>query len=721
MSEENKLLELARKRFKLCQDAEAGQRKREMDDLRFQVPELQWDDAARIERQGGTAGAQQYPARPILSIDKLAQPRQLINNQARAARLGVNIHPVSEDADKEGAEIRQGLYRRIERDSNADHARLWALDRATACGRGAYRVSTKYDEDAPVDPDDPAAFDQEIAIERILHQETVYFDPACTKPDFSDMNYAFVAAWMQWDDFRREFPKTDTAKLAPNSKQDWQGAWSAVPSWVRTNNDGTESLLVVEYWERKREVEEIEVQGRTRKKETVTVTCTKICGVEVLETQEWAGKYIPLIAVIGRELQPFNEERYWQGMIGPAKDGQKAYNFAASTLIERMALEPKVPWVMAEGQQEGYEDQWAQANRRNFPYLIYKPTTAGDELAPPPTRTPIDASGMNIAMIAMQEADRFIQTTTSVYDPSLGRESSRDKSGKAILALQQQSDAGTGHFLASLADISMRYEARVVLDLMPHIYDRPGRVTTILKGDDDSQAQAVMLNAPFVMQQGRPVPAEGMPDNMDGMKEYDLSKGKYSISVDIGKSFQTRLQAGQEFFANVAQSFPQVMEFAGDLFFRYQDAPGSTAIADRFKKVIAAKMPGLIEEGDPDSPETLKAKLDAATQQLQEMQQQLQAAAQEIETQKARQEAQIITTREKVASAEKIAAQGNQTKIVVEQMKQGHERAEAMKDRDQERDIKEFEAAHETAQSVIAASGPPPERPVAEGGKAGAA
>ena len=48
----DKLLEKAKRCFKLACEAEAKQREREREDLRFQVPEYQWDDAARAERDG---------------------------------------------------------------------------------------------------------------------------------------------------------------------------------------------------------------------------------------------------------------------------------------------------------------------------------------------------------------------------------------------------------------------------------------------------------------------------------------------------------------------------------------------------------------------------------------------------------------------------------------------------------------------------------------------
>jgi hypothetical protein len=160
-------------RFKLSKAASQDQRDREDSDLAFQIPENQWPAEAIALRKGAPG----TPARPYLSISKLDQPIQLIINQQKSAHLGVQIHPVSPDANIETAAMIQGLYRSIERDSRANIARGWAFDRAVKAGTGYYRVNTVYDDES----DDP--FDQKIVIERLLHQDAVYLDPSAQMPD----------------------------------------------------------------------------------------------------------------------------------------------------------------------------------------------------------------------------------------------------------------------------------------------------------------------------------------------------------------------------------------------------------------------------------------------------------------------------------------------------------------------------------------------------------
>ena len=65
-------------------------------------------------------------------------------------------------------------------------------------------------------------------------------------------------------------------------------------------------------------------------------------GEGVVETTEWAGKYIPLIPVYGEEIWIENK-RVWKSLIRDAKDAQMAFNYWRKTATELVALQPKAP------------------------------------------------------------------------------------------------------------------------------------------------------------------------------------------------------------------------------------------------------------------------------------------------------------------------------------------------------------------------------------------
>lgn len=655
-ADDEDLLKEARPRFKLVSETEAPQREREREDLLFQIPENQWPEAARAERTGGVRNGVATPARPMLSVSLLLQPMQLVQNQASKASLGVNFHPVSEKAKKETAEVLQGIYRRIERDSNANDARLWGLDRAKQCGRGWYRINTRYDEDSP------DTWDQEIGIERILHQECVYVDPASQKRDFSDAKWLFYGAWFGADDFKEAFPGVDL----PDNKMAWEALMRAEPEWVKFTEGDQAAVFVAEYWYKDVRRETIKgPKGLTREKLTTTVYVCKLSAAGVVEKpQVWPGRLFPFVPVIGRELQPVDGERRWEGMVRPSRDAQMGYNYAISAAVEDIGRLSKTPYMVAEGQIEGFEETWNQINVRNLPYVQYRPVDAAGKPAPPPQPMQIDGTKLGLSLQMASSFRDMAQAATSVYDPALGNLPERKdaQSGRAILALQSQTDAGTSQYLDNLVNVSMRYEAEVVKGLIPIVYDRPGRIAMIL-GDEDEE-KMVMLGAPFVRNaEGFPVQP---PPGAQNVEHYVLTDGAYSVSTDAGKSFQTRLQEGGEMLGELLAKAPGLMPIIGPTYFKFQDWPGAKEVSELLKKMREKQYPGLgDDENAPPSPEALQAKLEGQGQQMQLMQSQLQAAVNQIQTEQAKQQAAIEKARMDNETKERIAAADNETKLAV--------------------------------------------------------
>jgi hypothetical protein len=318
-------------------------------------------------------------------------------------------------------------------------------------------------------------------------------------------------------------------------------------------------------------------------------------------------------------------------MIRPAKDGARLFNYAATAAVEKEALDTKAPYIGYEGQFKGHEAAWAQSATRNFPYLQVSPISIGGQPAPLPQR---NTASPNLAgsLALLGAADEFLKASTGTYDPSLGNQTSSGESGRKVLALQQQSDQGNSHFLDNLAVITMPHEARVLLDLIPHYYDRPGRVAQCL-GQNDDKPHEVMLNQPFVKgPDGRPqaVPPEMVEQGMapKGTKTFDLAKGSYSAVVSVGKNYESRLREGSDEIGRVIEAAPEMLKFIGDIYFRFRDFPGHDEIAKRMKKMLP---PGIADEGHDDL-ETAQAKLGQIQQEFEKLKQAFGEATKALET-----------------------------------------------------------------------------------------
>jgi hypothetical protein len=630
-------------------DATKNQAEREKEDLSWQVPENQWDDAARTARGRNTVGGVGIPARPMLSIPKIKQPMSIVDNQFRSADLDVNIHAISEDADDDTAEVYQDLYRAwITRDSNAKQVRWWAFDRAKQAGRGWYRFNTVYDDASP----DP--FDQKVVLERILYQSAVVMDPSAIKPDYSDANWGFLSAWLPIEVFKRRWPearvsKNEEAEGIDGMKLD--DLCSSTPNWVKDGDK--KAIQVAEYWKKCYLPPEkvVSPDGKTeRYKEKYVLMWYVLApggpdGLEVVEEQEWNGDLIPLIPAIGNELQPFDDERRWEGMVRPSRDGQKLYNFTASTAVEKMGTLPKSPWMVDVESIEGYEDVWAQSNTRILAYQPYRGFKDGRQLEKP-YRMDDNGQGLTPIMILLQQADEFIQATTATPDPVLGKRNSKSESGRAIQALQGQSEASNSSYIQNFADITMMYEARVGIGMIKRVCDRPGRVVSAL--NIQGEGRKLILNQDFVMENGKPRPvtpqAPGMPlqGPTPAVKKYDLSKGYYGVSVTIGKSFNTKREQGVELLNAIMERAPELGIVLAPVMLRFMDGPGMKEAAELAKEFRDKQFPGMGASKDgQETPEQLKSMLQAAKQQIEQMQQAGQEMQRQLEMDQAKAQADL--------------------------------------------------------------------------------
>ena len=716
-------------RFKLGVDADGDQRKREVDALRFQVPELSWPNDVKEQRKPQLVGGVAIPQRPMLSIPSLDQPIQLTLNAEKAAHLGIGIHPLSDEADDDTAEVIQGLYRRIEVESRANLARSWAFERAVKAGRGYYRVITERD------PDGGSPFDQRIVIKRILQQASVVMDPFAQEPDGSDAEWAFLVNDMPFATYKRRYPNSQMASF---TEDELSALGTDTQHWVSGDEGAGRAVRVAEYYrletDHKRRVllddgsdsfDDAIPEGRTVREgeasrgasEAVkTLYWSVINAVEELEpAQEQDGRYIPIIPVVGRELIPFESERRWVGMIEPNKDAVRLLNYSASSAVEMASLETKAPYTMVEGQEEGHEQEWQLANVRNFPYLRYRNVSLNGTPAPPPQRTQVDTSRLGPSMLLLQQAREFIHQGTGAFESALGQQTSNARSGRAVMALQQQHEAGSSHFLDNLAEISLTYEAKVVLDLIPHIYDRPGRVARILDAEDNPKT--VMLNAPFTMnpqtKRPQPAPAQGprpmappqmgppppppappgvmpgpMPPGMPpqggpmppGMpmpggpppaqgekpKNFDLKKGRYGVTVTIGKSYKSRAEEGADELGNLFQAQPQLFPILGDIYLKFRDFPGHLEAAARVKKLLPLP---LQEQTNQPSPEQMQQQLQQAGQMVEQLTKALDEKTRLLDSDGQKLQMQAQTAQSDQAAKLEIERMRNETQLAITAMK----------------------------------------------------
>lgn len=597
-----------RRRLQLARDAEGANRNDMLEDLRFSFGE-QWPAAMKMARQ--------QEGRPALTINKTDTFVRSVVNNMRASRPRIRVHPVSDGADVKKANVIEGLIRHIEVNSNADLAYDTGAEYQTRAGEGFWRVCTRYVADD--------SFDQELYIDRIRNPFTVYMDPSATMPDGSDADWCVITSSMKKDAFRKKYPRAKVADVKDLGPGDDKAVWASAEEvvvaeyyrfedrqdelWLLSNGQKvlksrapmSEHDLLVTY--------NVRVMHRrpTTSRQLKWSLCT---AVEELDERDLPGKYIPIVRVVGAEMID-NGKTIRFGMVRQLKDPQRMYNYWRTQETEFVALAPLAPWLMAEGQDEGYENEWQNANRKSYSRLKYKPVLGedGQQLPPPQRLTPqqIPAASVNAAMAASED----LKAVAGMFDPALGAEGN-ETSGKMVQARQGQSDMSNYHFYDNLTR-AIRHTGVILLDLIPHYYDTQ-RVIRIL--GVDGVPQTTTIN-------------EKQRDQFGAIQQVlnDVTVGTYDVVMDTGPGYQTKRQENSEMLLGLLKTMPQVAQTAGDLVVRQMDFEAAQDVADR---LAAANPLAMAEKKLPDDlPDDVKAFIAHLMGANQQMQQALQQAEME--------------------------------------------------------------------------------------------
>jgi len=624
------MLSTMRSRFTMAVSAYSESREDELDDLRFEAgsPDNQWQWPADVLATRGSVQGQTINARPCLTINKLPQHVHQVTNEQRQNRPSVKVIPVDDKADVEVAEIFEGVIRHIEYISDADVAYDTACENQVTYGEGYFRILTKYCDDK--------SFDQDLFIGRIRNSFSVYMDPTIQDPCGSDAKWCFITEDLTKSEYERQFPNS-----MPVSSIMQQGVGdSSLSQWLTDDTVRIAEYFYYEYEPVKlnlypgnnvveagsREDKIMRQNGLTpiksRVAEVKKVKWLKTNGFEVLEEQEWAGRYIPVIRVVGNEYE-VDGRLYVSGLVRNAKDAQRMYNYWVSQEAEMLALAPKAPFIGYGGQFEGYEMQWKTANTTNWPYLEVNPdvTDGNGSVLPLPQRAlpPMAQTGL---IQAKMGASDDIKSTTGQYDSSLGA-TSNERSGRAILAREKQADTGTYHYVDNLAR-AVHHCGRQLVDLIPKIYDteRIARIIGI-----DGEVKTAKMNP----MQEEPVKKIVDETGVVIEKIYNPSVGKYDVCVATGPSYMTKRQEALDAMGQLLQGNPQLWAVAGDLFVKNMDWPGAQEMAARFAKTIDPKLLG----DDDKSPELQAAEqqMQAMAQEMEQMHAMLQNVAKSMEAQ----------------------------------------------------------------------------------------
>jgi len=618
------ILREAKERFERCVGWESAWRDRALFDTKFANADphnmWQWDTSVKADRG----------SRPCLTYNQVRQHNLQVINDARQNKAQIKVTPTGGQASYEAAQVFSGIIRRIEYQSKAVDAYSTAIFHQVESGIGYVRVETDY-----VDND---SFDLDLWIRRIADPRSVYMDPDCKLYDKSDANFAFVFEDIPRDRYEEEYGTEDNAAPATLDHTD---------GW----ND-KDHVRVAEYWRRgmatgkihqlqdgtvvrdddipddiRDQIEPLIV--KTREVAEPEIEWFKLAGDRIIDREEWPGKYIPIVPFLGEETV-IDGEMDRKGHTRSQIDAQRIYNYWASAAVEQVALQTKSPYVARIDAIQGREEQWATANVKNWSVLVYNGLDERGQPIPPPAREPPPQMAQAYIQ-GMTIARQDLMSVTGQYQAELGMPSN-ERSGIAIQQRQRQGDTATYHYIDNQAK-AIRQVGRILLDLIPRIYDTR-RVVMTLAEDGEENKVVVVPDAPEAHQfvgpppqqpntDGAPVPLTGgqaqelqeNPDTPDPSVIFNPNVGKYDVEADVGPAYGTQRQEAANAFAEIMKQNPAAFQIVGDLWAENSDFPNADEFARRMKRGL---------------PPQYKSGVDPQVQQVTQAAQQMQQHAQEL-------------------------------------------------------------------------------------------
>lgn len=609
----------ARTYLELCNGANSENFQEAMEDQRILSGDHWPEESKRIRKIEG---------RPTMVINKLPTLLALVVNGNRLNRISIKVNPVGDGADIEVAEVLQGMIKHIEYESNASNATDNAVQGAASIGFGYYRIVPKYCNDK--------SFDQDLAYQRIANHFSVAFDPGSIEPDGSDQLRSLVHVMLPKKQFNLEYPdaKTNTP-LEGNI---------TVPNWITDTY-----VRVGEFYRIERTPAvlclmsdggiffEDELPNRTsliangitiaKKRDSwkTKVMFYKLTASEILEKTEIMCKWIPVFPVYGTELN-MNGKVIRKGIIRDARDPQIMYDYWMTAATEEIAMRNKTPYIGVVGQFASQKQKWLTANNRNYPYLEYDAISIDGQLAPAPQRQQMADIPQGMLTMAMHSNDN-IKATTGLFDSSQGN-AGNATSGVQEHAQQNQGSLTNSHYQDNLK-ITRRHDARCLIDMIPHYYDTK-RIVNVMR--EDESIVPITVNAPLTPEQAQMHQQARAANTPVGAPQppllkilNDLTTGKYAVVADTGPSTATMRQEASDAMIQFGQSWPKLMDIAGDKVVKAMDWPGAQEIAARIERTIPANI-----KYDPKDPNAGPPPIPPeAQQQMQQMQQQLQELTQE--------------------------------------------------------------------------------------------
>lgn len=470
--------------------------------------------------------------RPCIWPDETSQYLKQTNNNFRQNERSIKISPRFDATDAD-AEHRQSYIRGIEDASKAPTIYDTAFEQAVECSMGFWRINCRITG---------RKGEQEPRLVRIPNQFTVYLDPDAKEADFSDGEMAFVIDRMRQTKFARKYP---TAHKRSFTQADFELA----PGWF-----SGQDIIIAEAWRRK-ELDKEDGERRWKVRQYITN------GIEILETNEWIGSWIPIIGVFGEEIftrESGESRRKFLSMIRRARGQQTMLAYIASQEAEEIGMAPRAPLQGFKGQ----FDSKIHANLHKEPraYVEFKiPLDWKQEWGPPPlpTRSAFTPN-LQEYEVAYERYRRGVQAAMGGGFLPTAAQQRNEKSGIALEKIQDEQAIGSWHFIGNFKR-SLNFTG-IQLNELITILAKLDSLPKVLRGKDqkgeDTRIHVVpqsVQNLPEYLAQKQLDPSS---EHLTEADFFFAHRGQFEVTVSDGPSYLSQRDEASAFADTLLQTLP---------------------------------------------------------------------------------------------------------------------------------------------------------------------
>lgn len=530
-----------------------------------------------------------------LTFNKVAPLANSLLGEQRQNTPNLQVQP-DDTVPEQTAEIREALIKEITLNSNAKQVYQSAFQQAIIGGFGCYGIRSDYENDY--------SFDQDIQIYSFKDPTKCFWDPSAESPCKTDGMFAGSRTKMSRKKFKSVYGDA-LEKLIGSSSSEEQSNLSF---------SDEDSITIIDYYERDYEnatiyqlstsdvieqeeldsLERIKLDDETEvliyKGQPVTIINErevprykvkhyKIAGDYELESSDFTSRQLPIVFVDQNSYWDKTGKQICRPFFKDVRDAQKYLNYLKTQSAYILKISRYDQYLVSK---QNVRSADTQAVWRNpaivLGGLYYDESPNGNK--PEQQRPP------EISQSLVQQYDSClmdIQSSTGMYATQLGQ-NGNEISGDAIDARTERGAYSTYVPFDSL-NRAIACGGQIIDEMIPKVYDSKRTMMLHMK---DSGVKPVTLNNPI--------------DEYGTGTENDMTKGRYTIRLVPGPSFEGQKAENLKSIQTVLQADPELFRLVADLYVENLPIANNLELRNRLRTIVPPEIIQAGKTGDPIPP-----------------------------------------------------------------------------------------------------------------------